>query len=280
LIDNQWQVDFQLSLGSFEPFVAGTRNLIDFCTASGENPSLLFTSSVGTVAAWNKNHSGKRVPEALVDDWSIPLLGYGESKYVSERLVAESAIPAAICRVGQISGPVEAGHETAGQWNKQEWFPSLVLSSKYLGLLPASLPAQHIDWIPVDALAHVIVDLTAPESSSSRMSVYYNLVNPHSASWKDLLVGLSSHLQISSGKIVPFEDWLAALEQSSHAGTKDIERNPGVKLLDFYKNIAQSQGTPAIEFETNHAQKDSTTFAGLGPVQSEWMEIWLKQWGI
>ncbi|KAH7009835.1 hypothetical protein EDB80DRAFT_713952 [Ilyonectria destructans] len=80
-------------------------------------------------------------------------MGYGQSKFVSERLLdtaaRETDIPCIICRVGQIAGPTTA----AGMWLKQEWLPSLIASSKYLGKLPESL--GHIDtvnWIPVDLL--------------------------------------------------------------------------------------------------------------------------------
>ena len=52
-------------------------------------------------------------------------MGYGESKYVAERLLElaaeEFGVSAAICRVGQLAGPVEKG----GMWSKQEWLPSV-----------------------------------------------------------------------------------------------------------------------------------------------------------
>lgn len=52
-------------------------------------------------------------------------MGYGESKYVAERLLeiaaGEFGVSAAICRVGQLAGPVKKG----GMWSKQEWLPSV-----------------------------------------------------------------------------------------------------------------------------------------------------------
>lgn len=61
-------------------------------------------------------------------------MGYGESKYVAEQLLEKagkiSGVSAAICRIGQLAGPVVKG----GIWNTQEWLPSVsfprVLSSK------------------------------------------------------------------------------------------------------------------------------------------------------
>ena len=56
-------------------------------------------------------------------------MGYAESKYIGELLLEagakESGVPAVICRVGQLAGPVVKG----GIWNKQEWLPSVSLST-------------------------------------------------------------------------------------------------------------------------------------------------------
>ena len=55
-------------------------------------------------------------------------MGYGESKYIGELLLEAGAekcgVPAVICRVGQLAGPVT---KTGGMWNKQEWLPSVSL---------------------------------------------------------------------------------------------------------------------------------------------------------
>ena len=56
-------------------------------------------------------------------------MGYGESKYIAEQLLEKagkhSGVSAAICRVGQLAGPVMKG----GVWNKQEWLPSVSYAS-------------------------------------------------------------------------------------------------------------------------------------------------------
>ena len=55
-------------------------------------------------------------------------MGYGESKYIAELLLEKacrtSGLRAAICRIGQIAGPVVKG----GVWNKQEWLPTVSLT--------------------------------------------------------------------------------------------------------------------------------------------------------
>ena len=126
IIHNAWPVDFNLALPSFEPQIAGLRNLIEFSAGAEHRPPILFTSTIGEVGNWPKHYPDQNVPEALVEDARVVQeTGYAESKYVSERLLVHAAekggVSASVCRVGQIAGPVEKG----GVWNKQEWLPSV-----------------------------------------------------------------------------------------------------------------------------------------------------------
>jgi thioester reductase-like protein len=98
--------------------------LIDFAHASTHNASLFFVSSVGTV-----NHlrpDDGTIPEAPHWNYLNSVNGYGASKHVAELLLeqeaAKTGLKAAVCRVGQISGPV--AHDK-GMWPKQEWLPSV-----------------------------------------------------------------------------------------------------------------------------------------------------------
>ncbi|MCJ1313634.1 hypothetical protein MMC25_007313 [Agyrium rufum] len=101
------------------------------------------------------------VPEKIFDEWSPPApQGYAQSKFVYERMLAEASrvvnIPSAICRVGQIAGPTTE----KGAWNKQEWLPTIIASSKAMGVLPTDLGMMdRADWVPIDVLAKVVVEL-------------------------------------------------------------------------------------------------------------------------
>ena len=128
ITDNQWKVDFYLSLPSFEPHIAGVNNLIKFSAASQNSPPIFFTSSVGAVGKWNDKHPNELAPEMAIDDPGVAeCQGYSESKWITERLLCAAGnkcgLSSAICRVGQISGPVERGGK--GKWNIQEWLPSV-----------------------------------------------------------------------------------------------------------------------------------------------------------
>ena len=124
-VHNAWPVNFNQTLPSFEPHVRGTRRLIDFAAGSVHRPPILFTSTIATTQNWRAVHPGDSVPEKLIGDMRVPApMGYAESKYVAEHLLAGAAnlgVSAAICHVGQVTGPVDK----PGIWNRQEWFPSV-----------------------------------------------------------------------------------------------------------------------------------------------------------
>ncbi len=278
IIHNAWAVDFNLALSSFEDtHIRGVRQFIDFCVHSENRAHIFFTSSISTVMNWSANHSGA-VPEQIFDDFSVAQpMGYAESKHISERLLAIagefSNLPSAVCRVGQVAGPV--GSEK-GMWNRQEWFPSIVASSAYLGLLPESLMAMGTEWIPVDVLAKVIVELLDSTDNGGDITRVYHTLNPYSAEWRHLIPTVKERLGANT-KVVPYNQWVDALEQSA-AKTEDVGRNPAIKLLDFFKGLEQHAGKSML-LETKETIKASKTLKGLGPVSPEWMDIWMRQWG-
>ena len=121
-------MDFNLNLESFEPHIAGVRDLIVLSNQSPNNPPILFTSSISTLDNWKIKRPKDKVPESAFYDFSVPAaMGYGESKYIAEQLLEkagkDSGVLAAICRVGQLAGPVVKD----GVWSKQEWLPSVSL---------------------------------------------------------------------------------------------------------------------------------------------------------
>ena len=156
-----WDVNFNRSLESFEDtHVAGVRNLLDFSLEAKHHVHFLFTSTFATTTEWGHKHH-HAVPEKILDDWTAAQeIGYAESKLVAEQLIdqcgQQSPLKTTICRLGQIAGPSEG----PGGWNRDEWIPSMVASSMYLGLVPKSLgPQDRVDWIPVDKVARIVLDV-------------------------------------------------------------------------------------------------------------------------
>lgn len=90
IIHNAWRLDFNLQLPSFEPNVRATRNLIDLAraTAAGASTKFLFTSSVASALSWDRSKGS--YPEEIISDAKYAVgNGYGEAKYVAERVSIE-----------------------------------------------------------------------------------------------------------------------------------------------------------------------------------------------
>lgn len=277
-----WKVDFNLSIESFEPQVLGVRNLLNFSFDSRYKAPLTFISSISTVLEWQSNHPGEKVPSAVVHDFDAPeYVGYGESKYISERLLEEfsrnSGISTAVFRTGQIAGPIS----TKGSWNKQEWLPSLIASSKYLHVLPESLSSfEVIDWIPVDVLSDIMVDLVG-EILKSRQGEgkthVYNLVNPKAATWSNLLPTVQETLGITETSSL--EEWVRCLEESiRHSNSINTEQNPAAKLVDFFQLLAKRNTKESMGYDVENLLQDSRGARGLEVVTPDWMRLWLQQW--
>lgn len=150
IIHNAWMVDFNHKVESFEEtHIRGMRRFVDFSLDSKHNAHIHFVSSISTVGAW-KPEMGSLVPEIPMENPSVVLeQGYGESKHVAERICLEasrrSSVPTSVYRVGQIGGPTTE----SGEWNRHEWLPTIIATSKAMGKVPTSLGSMAVDWIPV-----------------------------------------------------------------------------------------------------------------------------------
>jgi thioester reductase-like protein len=111
----------------------------------------MFTSSISTAQNWDRS-KGPFPEEVQYDAGVAEGLGYGASKYVSERVshrffmkmmyltnaailinkvLVNSKLPATSFRIGQISGG-----PPRGAWSTTDWLPIIVKSSVSLGALP------------------------------------------------------------------------------------------------------------------------------------------------
>jgi nucleoside-diphosphate-sugar epimerase/acyl carrier protein len=147
IIHNAWKVNFNHRVESFEDtHIKGVRQLVDFSLNSPNHPHIHFISSVGTIGVPG---TAAPVEVPFEEPDTVIRQGYSESKFISERICALastlSGVPTTIHRVGQIAGPTTEH----GLWNKQEWLPSLVATSKTLGKVPTELGNMPVDWIPV-----------------------------------------------------------------------------------------------------------------------------------
>ncbi|KAH8810616.1 hypothetical protein F5884DRAFT_257643 [Xylogone sp. PMI_703] len=291
IIHTQWQVDFNLALPSFSKHIQGVRNLIDFSIASSRNTAIFFTSSVGVANNWKLSES---IPEKQIVDLSVARTGYGESKLVAETVLLEaakkSAVNVTIARVGQIAGPVE-NNAAKGMWNTKEWLPSIIDASARLSLLPRTLGKNtFIEWIPVDLLSQIIVQLAFSSGSDEKARVFH-AVNPNKTTWDALLPTVLDQLSVTNNgkdiKTVSWEQWVNALsELAAISQEKEVSSLPALKLVDFFRSLSFNFEDKGKEhpftffpFETTATSAVSDVLRELPPVNKDWMRTWLQQWG-
>ena len=251
-------------------------------------------------------------------------MGYGQSKLIAESLLDKaseiSGVRSAICRVGIVAGPVE---QKLGMWNKHEYIPSvstsvfrvitlpflltflqIIVSSAYLNAFPKTFPSRdHIDWLPVDKLSKILVEILSSASHPSNRqelpdeevsdpleragavgTKMYHVVNPQAASWSGDLA--AEVLDAYPGSIVqplPFEEWVerlkASAEEVENDENIDVERNPAIRLVDFYSGTIGGKKDARI-LPAKASTKASKTLRELGPLSRGWLDNWMAQWSL
>ncbi|KAK6827493.1 Non-canonical non-ribosomal peptide synthetase FUB8 [Apiospora arundinis] len=287
MILNAWPVNFNMPVESFEPHLAGVRYFGDLAARAAKRAAVVFISSIGSIQGWNMKQRGRELPEERLEDWTLPSAGYGCSKMIGGLIIEDAAkvgdFPAAVIRVGQIAGS-ECG---SGVWNRHEWLPSIVHSSLYLKALPTDLGSMdRVDWTPVERIAGLVLEVggITVETPPANISGYYHGVNPKVTSWSG---ELAAAVQAYYGKeklpeMISFKEWVSRLEQSAQ-DAKDSEvasRNPGVKLVDSYREMAMAPdtGLRPVELETQRTVGQSPTMARSDKVTPDLMRQWCEQW--
>lgn len=236
----------------------------------------MFVSSTSSIANYSGCYPNATfIPEESLTstDYAVALpIGYRESKHVAERMLAvaaeRSGVKVDILRLGQVAGPI-APH--GGCWNRNEWFPSLIQTSKALGYLPDKL--REVDWIPADVLVRIIRDLAHQGIQT------YNLINPHSRDWKTLVPFVQ---RMIGGEAVPLKEWIVRSRAVDADDKAEVAGKPALKILDCFGGVEAglSAGKEGFKRATANGRGASETMRELGPVSEEWMGHWLGELGL
>ncbi|KAI2628252.1 hypothetical protein GGS21DRAFT_528444 [Xylaria nigripes] len=280
IIHNAYAVNFLMPVRSFEPQIQSLLNLLKLAQDGVRDPAVLFISSIA--AAIPVNGSRDTVGETVLDIKEVDSLlqqGYGQSKFICEKLlekyVSASGGKGAILRVGQVTGPLQG----TGTWNAKEWAPSMIISSKYLGVAPESIGTATMEWIPVDELGQIVSELVDDVARRGAGNVLvYNVLNPESTSWSELLPAVKTVIP----ETVSPAEWVARLEKSRSAGSHVVDQNPGLKLIEFYKEtlLGDDRDKPALVVEKHNLLQGSKTARALSSVKGENLAKWMKGWGL
>ncbi|KAL4409870.1 male sterility protein [Colletotrichum abscissum] len=282
IVHNAWAVNFNMPLDAFEPHIKGCRNLADFAATTEKRVVLVFVSTIGTTSKWDASRGP--VPEKSLREYGISGLGYGQSKLISSMVLEDAAqvgdFPLAIVRVGQIAGPLADG----GAWSRQEWLPSIIASSLVLKALPRHLSGMNTTaWVPVETMSKMILDIGGlTEESKDYHEGYFHGSNPSITTFDKLVPAIQQYYGRNQlPDLIPFKEWVERLEASRTApGALGADRNPGLKLVDFYRGAASAgENIPNTRtHDTTRTVACSPALRSVGPVTPELMAHWCRQW--
>jgi hypothetical protein len=163
------------------------------------------------------------------------------------------------------------------------------MSSVHLGVLPDTVGPtfDRIDWIPIDQLASMLVELAVQPPPSNGTAAVYHLQNPHPTTWASMLPDLVHAIRAATGKSVspvPAARWLQRLRENDvdpHAASDHLRAayatNPGLALLDTYAEL-MNETTAATVLELGTTTARSTRLRALDGINSTWLHKWVHEW--
>ncbi|KAK3643505.1 hypothetical protein LTR22_015607 [Elasticomyces elasticus] len=234
-----WSVNFNVSLGSLQHCVRGTKHLLDLCLTAhrsqlastvtpsdgmAESPlampvSFNFCSSISAVG----NSPGLDISEELPESLGYAqTTGYAQSKLVAEHICMNAArstgLTVHVLRIGQIIGDMQHGI-----WNAREAIPMILQSASTVGALP-SLNEQ-CSWLPVDTVAGLVRDISLSPSIGSEV---IHIVNPRTSHWTTDLLPMLRDAGLRF-EIVEPKQWLESVDSYP-----DPVQNPPYRLMGFF----------------------------------------------
>ncbi|CAD0108122.1 unnamed protein product [Aureobasidium uvarum] len=276
VIQNAWPVDFCMPLLHFEPSIRVTVDLMDFCKSADHCPTFVFISSIGSVLGNHRN----LVTEEVIHDWlRAESMGYTQSKLVAERLIATIAmttgVKSVICRVGQLGGVLNYGvwKDKVPQWPEKGWLPAMLASSLKLGAIPSSLGSlDRIDWLPVDVAAATVCELMSASSTVHEVCQVYNVVNPQSTTWGNLLHNLEAYEDLEKVALI---DWISLLRKRIDSGQESAM--PAMGLIDFFESACRAAVKRSV-VDCSRSLALSPTLRGTQRISVDLVERWISQW--
>ena len=201
------------------------------------------------------------------EPWQELDRGYGQSKWVAEKLVAnarERGLSARVYRLGAISG-----HSLTGIGNPDDFMSRYLVGCIELGLVPEE--AAPADLTPVDYLARALVHLSL--NGEDKAGVYH-FANPCPLPMPEVaeyVRGVGHPLEA-----VPYRRWREALvERAEH----DSESALAAFVPLFGPELGQAAMTQASEFAVDQSHTRAA-LAGSGiecpPVDSTLLESYLR----
>ncbi len=160
--------------------VMSTLEILRLATRGPSAVPVYHVSSVGALES--SAYRGRRIRETtLVDRWEDIPIGYSQSKWAAERMVALArggGLTASIFRP-----PLLCGHSDTGVWDAENILSRVIAGSIRLGCVPGDLSIV-LDVSPVDYVSKAIVHLSLCLDAQNRS---FHLQNPRPIAWSEFL---------------------------------------------------------------------------------------------
>eukprot|EP00027_Filamoeba_sp_ATCC50430_P014210 CAMPEP_0168578084 /NCGR_PEP_ID=MMETSP0413-20121227/21142_1 /TAXON_ID=136452 /ORGANISM="Filamoeba nolandi, Strain NC-AS-23-1" /LENGTH=418 /DNA_ID=CAMNT_0008611903 /DNA_START=27 /DNA_END=1282 /DNA_ORIENTATION=+ len=163
--------------------VTGTLEIIKFAASTKQK----FLNYISTVSVYSQRGKSFHESDTIDNQYFLGLGGYGQSKWVAERLVTaaiDRGFPARVFRPGLIGWSTLSGYLSDVDWLYR-------LIAGMIALKAAPLSRARLNIIPVDSAGKAIVEL-GQNPSIYKKSFIFNIVNPQDVAWKDIVSWISS----------------------------------------------------------------------------------------
>ncbi|CAI7648453.1 unnamed protein product [Penicillium glandicola] len=272
IVHSAWPLSGSRPISGFESAFQTMRNLLDLARDMAVHRRVGFqmVSSLSVVGRAKES----LVPEDRVHmDYVLPP-GYGEAKWVCERMLDETLHKyPALFRAMAVRPAQIAGSSTSGVWNSVEQIPFIVKSAQSLGVWPNFRGT--VRWIPVDAVAAILVDLLYIGDDKTAPDPYriYHIDDPVGRPWEEISSILADALDLP-GHFMPFEEWL---DMVAHSSKPEIE-NPAGRMADFLEQNFERLSCGGLVLDTTKAQEHSAAMRALAPVSAEVARGYIRAW--
>ncbi|KAI3001897.1 hypothetical protein CBS147345_8491 [Aspergillus niger] len=277
-----WELRLFKAFDIFERIhIRGLSRLFELSQRCQYRPHIHFMSSLLALYAKETQSSSSNVQgpgQKPASPWPI---GYTESKLIAEEMCRLAStkwgLPTTVYRIGQIAGS-SSGNGVV--WDRNQWLPSIMHSSKLIRKVPNSLGPAEVTWMPVDQAAKAICEIFQSRSSSDGVvdsNVTFNVVNPCLTRWESLLPVIQKHY---AAEVVESDIWLSEVEKHESLTGGSAETIPTRLLLPLYRQIMElfNQGWTRPSYDTERTNMASETLRNMGPITPEMMERWIQQW--
>ncbi|KAF2204959.1 hypothetical protein GQ43DRAFT_95556 [Delitschia confertaspora ATCC 74209] len=274
IIHNAWPMSGNRPIRRFEAQFDVMRNLIDLArdaASLARTVTFQFISSIAVVGHYPLITGAVNVPEDRVDITSVLPNGYGDAKFVCERMLDATLhkypehFRTMSVRLGQVAGSSKTGY-----WNALEHLSFLIKSSQTLRALPNF--SGELSWTPVDVVAGTLADLVLGDVAPYPV---YHIDNPVRQPWEDMIPVLARALSIPSTNILPFKEWVRRVRHFPGSVEKD---NPAFKLIDFLDENFLRMSCGGLLLDTVKTREHSLSLTGMGEVSKEVAEGYIRYW--